>query len=290
MNDDHPTPGSDEELSAALDGELDAERAAALAADPATAARLEQLAAVAAAVAAPVPPLPAATVDDLIAGALEAPVAPAAPAGGRRGPSPLLVAAAITLLVAIGLGLVWSGRDDGATADLATSEQPADEASEASAGADAGDGTAERSTGDGATEEGFSAESGELDSTGAPEATSTAPATGDDAAELVDLGAFPDGDALRAALAAAFPTAVTAPGAGDGTEAPTALQVDRCGEQLQVTLELGAGPQRTGFATVGDAQVLVYEFAAPSFVDASPTTLVAAVGVEACEQVVFFER
>ena len=51
-----------------------------------------------------------------------------------------------------------------------------------------------------------------------------------------------------------------------------------------------APPVQTGYATVDDEPVLVYEFATTSARTNKETTLVAAVGVKACDEVVFFER
>jgi hypothetical protein len=295
---DHPTPpSSDEELSASLDGELDPARTTELTArlevDPALRARRAALASAADRVREPVAPLDAATVDELVANALAAPVVPL-PARATRGPAPWLVAAAITLLVAVGLGLVWSGRDGGASDQASTG---ADASS--SAGATVDESTAERTdpdASDGASTEaldtsGDTAEAPAESSEGAP--TSTIPPMDAAIAPPVDLGTFATGDDLRAALADAFP--VPGPELGSGTSpnatvAPSSEQVERCATQLQVTLELEDGPLQVGYAAVEDAPVLVYEFAADSFADGSPTTLVAAVGTEACEQVVFFER
>ena len=71
---------------------------------------------------------------------------------------------------------------------------------------------------------------------------------------------------------------------------PDDAAIDRCAELLQITLSLEGAPLQTGYATVAGEPVLVYEFAATSSSDGSDTTLVGVVGVDACEQVVIFER
>ncbi len=276
---DQPTPLTDEELSAALDDQADASVAARVAASPEAHARSAELAAAAALVAnAAVPELPATAVDTLINGALDVPLAPAAPRRESRGPRPWLVAAAVAALAAVGLGLVLSGR--GASED------------HASRSSGAGNDVAESTT----------AGDGELDA--APEAFDTASESGSIAGSdtpstlatvgvlpVVDLGAFADGDALREALATSFPTEAARNTTGSSSRAmPADAAVTRCGDQLKVTLELESDPLNAGYATVADSPVLVYEFAAPSFADGSPTTLVAAVGEAACDQVVLFER
>lgn len=275
-----PTPFSDEELSAAIDGDLDADRSAALEADPIARERRDALAAAAQAVARRVDPLDPAVVDGLIAGALDAPLAPAAPRRGSRGPQPWLVAAVVAVLVAVGLGLVWSGRN-------ADQEQ---RASFDTVGASIGAEDSGAAKGDGAD---ASSSASEMES-GAP--TTTAPPASA-LPPAVALGEFASGDDLRSALAEAFPTAdaATTTSGEVGTESsvlapPPAGALERCGDQLEVTLDLDDPPTRTGYATVDGRAVLVYEFDAPSFADGTPTTLVAAVGQDACDQVVIFQR
>jgi hypothetical protein len=293
---DHLTPASpDEELSAAIDGELDPTRAAALdgelAADGARRARRDELARVAARVGVPVAPLSADAVDDLVATALDAPLAPAA-ARPSRGPSPLLVAAAITLLVAVGLGLVWSGRGSETEDRASTSESaPAEVANDAGAGADASAGAATESADEGGTgADSLDSLTGDGTESGAP--TSTIPPTSSAVAAPLELGSFATAEELRTALATTFaPAPATSGEQTERTQAPpTAAQVERCGTQLQVTLELDDVAQQAGYGTVDGEPVLVYEFAAPSFADGSPTTLIAAVGTDSCQQVVLFER
>lgn len=277
MNHDDPHPTiSDEDLSATIDGQADEAIEAAVAADPAATARRDELAAAASALRAlPAPELHQATIDDLVTTALDAPVAPARPARGR-GPSPWLVAAVLVVLVAVGLGLIWNGTHGssdssatkfntvGASINAESSKSASDSAAGSSASGSLADGAA---------------------TTLAP-TTTVPPTAGPTSAGATDLGTYPSADALRSALATGW-----ADTSGSATSpAPTAEALDRCDQQLKVTLSLPAGSQHRGYATVAGKPVLVYEFASTSFKDGSPTTLVAAVGPEACNQVIIFER
>ena len=299
---DHSTP-TDDDLSLAHDGEADAELLARIEASPEAQARLEQLRAASRLVGnAPVPPLADGTVDELIATALDTPVAPArrtSTTSRRRGAAPWLVAASVVLLMAVGLSLVWAGRssdDDQASATKASESADGIEAAGGGSVADSASPSAEERTAAGMVPGGH----------GAP--TTTAAATGSQAVPpIVYLGTYPSGDRLRAATASSFTEALDAsgsplefgdpdPGAG-GEEInrtmpapPAQTAVDRCAEQLQITLSLEAGPLQTGYAVVDDTDVLVYEFATTSARDAKETTLVAAVGADACDEVVLFER
>ncbi|MCB0957915.1 MAG: hypothetical protein KDB04_00115 [Acidimicrobiales bacterium] len=280
-----PTPFSDEELSASIDGELDADRAAAIAADPHARARRDELAAVAALVAAPVAPLPAEAVDQLIAVALDPPAAPPAPARRIRGPQPWLVAAAVVVLVAVGLALVWSGRNDGEQASFTTvGASIADGGGSSATEADgAGDVAADVGAESSSTERG---DANAPTTTAPPLTTATTLAPGGTAAAL-PLGTFASGDEMRAALAEAFPATATPV---EGVEAPPAAAFERCASQLQVTLDLDTDPTHTGYASVAGQVALVYEFATPGFDDGQPTTLVAAVGRDACDPIAIFQR
>lgn len=275
------SPFSDDELSLAIDGELDADRAALLEADPVARARRDALAAAAARVGTAVEPLDATAVDQLIAAALEAPLAPSAPPRTTRGPQPWLVAAAVVALVAVGLGLVWSGRgtqsDQASFQTVGNSISAADEATESGAGS--GRDGAEEAAGSMAE----TAPEASTDTSSAP--TTTAPGL-PVLPDALALGEFASGDELREALADAFPASAQPTSA----EVPSAAALERCATQLQVTLDLAGDPLRTGFATVDGRAVLVYEFEAPAFDDGQPTTLVAAVGSDACDQVAIFQR
>jgi hypothetical protein len=291
---DQPTPLSDDELSAALDGEVDADTQARIDADPEAGARTAELAAASELLAgASVPPLDAATVDDLIGTALDAPVAPARPqsAGQRRGPAPWLVAAGVAVLMAVGLTLIWSGRNDEdqtASFDNVSAEIKSSDSGGASSGSGGGSDAADAPPDHDPTTTGSTADSGEA-------SASTIPPTSTRTLTAVDLGTFADGDALRAELAEGSEDGwVSSEGTvGDGSarsSAPTEDAFDRCAEQLQVTLKLDDPAIRMGYATVADKPVVVYEFPTVSSRTGDPTTLVAAVGVDACEQVIIFER
>ena len=284
-----PTPLSDDELSAALDGEASDEVLAAIDASPDARARQAELGAAAARVAAAtVPPLDADAVDAMITAALDEPVAPSAPSGRRRtGPPVWAVAAGLLLLVATGLALVWSGRQEDQVAFKTVGASIA-------ADEDAGGSTAESSASDQPTagemvlpDHGGTA-SGAGD--GASPSTTTTPETSAAQAPLVFLGEFGSGDELRTALAASFSPSPLASTGDAPVDTPPDAAVDRCQQQLEVTLELEGGPTARGYAVVDGEDVLVYEFDRASFADGTPTQLIAAVGVDACQQVVFFER
>jgi hypothetical protein len=274
---DLPSPSfSDDDLSADLDGELDAETHARIAGDPVARARQAELAAAAAFVATPVSPLDADVADRLVT------TAAATPRRRGRGPTPWLVAAAVILLVAVGMTLVWSGRDTGS--DEASSQRTAADAAEPETELDATEGTEAPPTTlspdaaagalDGATpERGTSSESV---TSGAP---STAPF----------LGSFDDADELRTAFATTLAPADEAEPPAD-VEVPFDEAFTRCAEQLAFTLDLDGDPLASGYAVVDGMLVLVYEWDHESFEDGRPTTLVTAVGRDACDEVALFER
>ncbi|WP_426570664.1 hypothetical protein [Aquihabitans sp. McL0605] len=279
---DHPTSFSDDELSAAIDGEADADLQARIDADPDASARQAELRAASDRVAgSPIEPLPADTVDDLIASALDAPMAPAKPArAARSGPAPWLVAAGVAVLMAIGLSLIWAGRssqDDQASSTAAEASTTA--AAESSAKSDT------RAGGHGSDS---SAADAQLDSsTAAPTTTKSL------AAQATYLGDFATGAKLREALGGggAWTAATGSFGSAKTADVPAAAAIDRCAQQLQVTLSLADPPVQVGYGKVGTDPVLVYEFSTTSVVDKkTPATLVAAVGVDACDQVVIFQR
>ncbi len=282
---DQPLPLTDDDLSAALDGEADAATVARIAEDPAARARQAELAAAAALLrTSRVPDLDAASVDELVATALDTPVAP--PASARRGPAPWMVAAVVAVLLAVGLGLIWSGRNGSEKLDTAGGRV----ASDASSSAETSNKSADTAA--------LSGGSGDAPTTtvipGHGPATTTGPSAplGSGSTDVVALGSFATGDELRTALATSFPetAAVSSDAPETAPATPTTEAVDRCAAQVQVTLSLKGDPLHQGYATVGAKQVLVYEFASTSYANGSPTTLVAAVGAEACDQVVVFER
>lgn len=298
MNDPRP-PLTDDELSSHLDGEGAPDLDARLAADPAATARLDQLRGAADAVHhAAVEPLPADVVDDLVARALEAAVAtggaPSEPGDhvvaplrgrGRTGP-PWLVAAVVLVLMAVGLGLVWSGTRGGSTEDTAT-------------GASAGR-SADEATRDAAAEGAGSTAGADGDASGgqesSPPTTTSAEAglgSADDGVTLPDLGAFETSEELRSSLADAFPASVPA---GPASIAETA--VDRCAGLLREVLPVEGDPTHVGFAQVGGETVLVYEFIATpdegstttTVAGAPATTLTTAVRPAACDPLFVFQR
>lgn len=265
MTDPTPSPFSDEELSASLDGEVTDEVRRAIEADPSAVARREELATAAGAVAAAPEPLSAPQVDDLIATALAEPIAPTAPVRPARSRT-WLVAASIVVLLAVGLGLIWKGRTGTESATEFTTvgksigAESADDAAAGSGGASHGAGAS---------------------STVPPVASSID-------APVAALGTFASGAELRKAVAG-DPDALRA-NPGDKGEGPSAAQLGRCAQQLQVALSIDADPTAYGYATVDGRPVLVYEFPHTSYETNKPTTLVAAVGQDACDEVVFFER
>lgn len=290
---DHPTP-TDDQLSLVLDGEAGEELVARVEADPAARARLEELRRTTDALrASSVPPLDDADVDDLVATALDTPIAPGRPAGPSRSRAvPWLVAASVVILMAVGLALVWSGRStDDEQAGSARSSDANAEATLAESAADA----------DASTASGTS-EGSPLGGHGAPTTVPSPQSSRTADLPLTYLGAYASGDQLREATATSFADAAeatqaaTAPGTGSTTKAdaapaaPKDAAVDRCAQQLQVTLNMKAPPTGAGYATVDGRDVVAYEFATTSARDGKDTTLVAAVGVQACDQVVIFER
>lgn len=294
---DHPTTPTDDELSLAIDGEADAELLARIDASPEAQARLEELRAASALVAgATVPPLGDDVVDDLVSTALDTPIAPEHRADGRRrGAAPWLVAASVVLLMAVGLSLVWAGRSSDEDQASASFSDAATELQETS-GSSGGDAAFSESAED-------RAEAPPAGGHGAPTTVASASPSSADV-PVVFLGSFSSGDRLREATATSFAdalrssdTAAEYDGSGEvddrtnrRTTRPSDEAIDRCAEQLQVTLKLDAGPIQTGYATVDGRDVLVYEFSATSARTEQATTLVAAVGVDACDEVVIFER
>jgi hypothetical protein len=276
------SPFSDDELSADLDGEVAPDVHAAIEADPAAVARRGELARARAAVgAAAVPALDPSVVDDLVGRALDAAddgtVVPLPRAGaGRRGPAPWMVAAAVLLLMAAGLALIYTGRDQDQSAMTVGDDAPSALADE-EAGAEGADG---------------SRPADDLSAAELPQHGAAAPeagiATTVDANDVGFLGAFDDPAALRTAAATQLVASTEAPPA-DATE-PSVESLDRCDQQLRAVLETEATSIERGWALVDGDTVLVYGFERPAFSDGSPTTVVAAVGIAACEQVVLFER
>ncbi len=301
-------PLSDEDLSAALDGMAGPDVEARLQADPSAQERLDALRsasqAVGRAAAAPV----RGTFDALIARAIEvgtapadtppSPAAPTSPDGvvtplaPRRRTSPglqrWLVAAVIVALVAVGLGLVYSGTHDGNTQTTATGAQADrntargedDATSSASEGTDA----AGESSGDGGSDEVPSHDSAEPPLGAIPDADPTA----QQPADLAQLGSFDDVSALRTILRAGFP----ADASNVEGERPTNASVDRCSAFAQTVhgdYSLAPDPDEVGYATIDGDPYLVYEFPVtdPS---AEASKLITAAEPQSCDLLFTFVR
>lgn len=294
-------PPTDDDLSLALDGEADADLLARIEASPGARARLEELRAAQSLLASStVAALDDDVVDDLIASAVDTPIAPQHQRTRRpRGAAPWLVAAAVIVLMAIGLSLVWAGRSSDQDKADASFDAVGAEIEQQAGDAGADSSFSERSSGGRSAPDTVSGGHGAATTSGSPSASADTP--------LLYLGAYASADDLRAATATSLADAQTngetglafgspSPESGDATgfsaeDPPERAGVDRCAEQLQVTLSMKAAPLQTGYATVDGKDVLVYEFATASARDADrETTLVAAVGADACDQVVIFER
>jgi hypothetical protein len=205
----------------------------------------------------------------------------------RAAPPTWLVAAVVAALVAVGLGLVWSGRSQDRT-DTATSTAATSKSAEGAGRDSSGAG----SVADGADEaDGDTSSDAAGGGHGSPATTAVPPTDtqASSAGPAIDLGTFPSTAALRESLRASFPESRNAYRAEDSSS-PTAVAVARCAAQVQVTLSLDDPPTASGVATVAGDRVLVYEFATRSFDDRAPTTLVSAVTVDACDPVLTFER
>ena len=311
-----PPPLDDLQLSDALDGDAGPDVTARLAADPAARARLDQLRAARDLVAAGEgAPLPGATVDRLVAAALDSldatdatdtdPVATGqgddgdsdsdgqgegdsegdgthpivAPGPSRRTGSvpPWLVAAVVLLLLGIGLTLVYTGRD--ADTDVAFD----------TVGSSIADGSAATDAGRSTDEETAALESGDAAAGTAEDASSTtgAPLAGTASAPvLVPLGSFPDPDALRVHLRDGFPEA--APDAAPATETDVDAAF-RCLGKIDGMFNTGSEPAHVGLATVANEPTVVYELPYRTD-DGRDTTLVVAVGELTCIPSLSFQR
>ena len=303
-------PLSDEDLSAALDGMAGPDVEARLRTDPSARERFDALRAASQAIGqTPAPPMPG-TFDALVARAIDigtapadadpSPSAPTSPDGvvtplaPRRRTSPglqrWLVAAVIVALVAIGLGLVYSGTHDGNTQTTATGAQAdrntARSEDDASPSTDEGIDTA--------AESGGADQADQLPSHDAalpPPAVDPDEADDPDAqqpADLDQLGSFDDKSALRTVLRAGFPTdAALVEG-----DRPTNASVDRCSNFAQTILgdySLGSEPDEVGYATIAGSQYLVYEFPVtdPS---GDTTKLITAAEPNSCDLLFTFVR
>ena len=93
---------------------------------------------------------------------------------------------------------------------------------------------------------------------------------------------------VRTAFPATTPPNVARSQASATERTPAVL--DRCGALMQTLLRLTKPANRWGVATIGGQSALVYEFSGPSFKTGKATTIVAAVGPQACNPIVTFER
>ncbi|MCU1497609.1 MAG: hypothetical protein JWM47_1562 [Acidimicrobiales bacterium] len=299
-------PLTDEDLSALLDGASADGVAERVEADPRARARLDALRAAREAVAgATVAGLDRSAVDQLIGRALavadEPTAGPDAGTGGvvaplrpsRRHPGgvpPLLVAAAVVLLVGVGLVLVWSGR--GGTPD----RDAASRATEITATADGADSGAKSSTAGAGDAKGAPATptQQELSPYSPPTTAATDATAGSNgyAAGLVELGRFETPEDLRGALKAGFPTAARSTdlwaerGDADLTEA----SVDRCDALVRALFEIEGQARQRGVATVDGATALVYTYAYTLDEEPDVTTLTAAADTKSCNVLVSFVR
>lgn len=279
---DETRPVSDEDVSSVVDGLADDDTAARVRAQ--AGARLTAFEDSRRLVGeAGVAPLPADIVDELVANAVaaltdeakddvsstESITTPQQPVRDRaRTAVPAwLVAAAVVVMMAIGITLIGTGRNNETASKFTTvgSSISADDSR--------------------AAEE--SAASAPSADAGAAATTTVAGATAgsvSDATSVTELGDFADPDALRVALRVGF-GALDAP----SRELPTVV-VERCQSQAEVTLALTGDPTNVGVATVAKREVLVYVY--PYQVDDHPdvTQIVVARGRDACDPVLTFQR
>ncbi len=275
MADDPRTPasgpaGADDELvTAVLDGEATEAEVDRVRSDPALAARLEQFRQAAAALADPPPPLPDDQRRAVLEGALAAgrdagegpqapkPVGPIAPRRSRRHvPPAFLVAAAVIVMVAVGLALVLNGRGeqnrDSRASSKATSSDTFSQASGDSQ-AKAGSGTADKTA---------AAQGGEGPHAGGTQQAPTS-AAGEGRPALPYLGTFTNADQLRSALGALDPTTLrpTEPSTPpDASGSYTQAQLQRCAQIPRGYEQQLGQPFAYAYANVNGDSVVVISF------------------------------
>lgn len=284
MTDDPHDSGSDDELlSADIDGETSPSEHARIEADPGLVARRRELRAAADVAGRPPDPLPAGAVDALVARALDtlgaAPLAPPVatsipppPTGPPVAPppppiplvrtrriTPLLVAAAVVAVVAIGVGVIVATKSP--TKETNTAVRRSDR------------------------------------SAAAPKAVSPTggggpPTTAQDSREgpfLGFIGRFSSAAALRTASKIGLPPETHTGASGVRISAG---QADRCAGVLEARdPRLRPSGRRTPLsATIAADPVIVYEYEVRSITGDRPTTRVVAVGVAACDERLNFER
>ncbi|MEO6987225.1 MAG: hypothetical protein ABI239_01100 [Aquihabitans sp.] len=289
-------PLSDEDLSAALDGMAEPDVEARIQADPSARARLDALRAASETIGrGSAPTLDANTVDALIAQAIEVGNSPAedgepssapqvspdgvvTPLAPRRrsgtGTQRWLVAAVIVVLMAIGLGLVYSGTRSPQNETAAVSTQNERAASSSDTAEPAADGA------DAAMPDHFDTEA----SGAAPEAD----ASDQEPAALDQLGSFDDIRSLRSELRDGFPPD-SAPVVGDR---PSNISVDRCNNFIQTVLgnmSPAPEPEALGYVSVDGDPYLVYEY---SITDSSTSgsKLITAANPDSCDLLFNFVR
>ncbi len=298
---DPPTPLSDEELSAVIDGEAEPDVTARFTADPTARQRAADLQEASDLLRRTmVEPLSAGTVDDLVARALghldsqadgtdaetdgadpdgDAADRPTVDAGSpnvvaftrpeppaRRGNTRWLVAAVVAVLAGLGLTLVYNGTRPTLNEDASVAQSPG-------------------STAGSAPEEDLP--------DGAGDATPATPGDTSNAVRpaspYVDLGPFDTQADLRERLKTAFPTGPLL--AEDA--APSADAVNRCAQQvyeLFASEGIATAPTRSGVAVLDGEQVMVFEFAITEPDATFEDLVVATTSVDVCEPTMSFVR
>lgn len=284
-----PPPLTDEDLSAYLDDEVSPEVRARIEGDPKARERAQVLGRARDALrVAPVAPLSDDVVDSMIGRAIQeldspddAPVAPPASIQQRRRgrtsqSATWMVAASVVALVAIGIGLIWSGVESTETTDTADVAADAPTDTEGQAARQSPEAVEEGATADAIFEE--------------------RPAASLEPAQVVDLGSHDSDAALRRSLAGGFaPDADPVPADEVATEAalaPTPItvgQLDSCIQQLGVRHGHDAEITDVGVAGVDDERYLVFDMVVED--DEAGDHLVAVVSVDhGCSPLITFYR
>lgn len=301
-------PLSDEDLSAALDGMAGPDVEARIQADPSALARLGALRAASEAIG-DAPTVGPEAFDALIIRAIEVGTDPAAdartedatvvtppttpdgvvtPLAPRRrvsaGAQRWLVAAAVVALVAIGLGLVYSGTRDNRTQTAATGIQQDRNAASGETDATASRDDGKESSGAEANDHAFDAAPGQSGAEAVPELEADAM----EPADLHQLGSFEDVSSLRTMLRAGFPQdAPTVEG-----DRPNNAAVTRCNDFIQTVLgdvSLSPDPDEVGQATVDGDEYLIYEFSVTDNADVG-SKLITAAEPQSCDLLFTFVR
>jgi hypothetical protein len=319
---DPPEPLTDEYLSASLDGEATSPEGEAsapddasarpavdrIASDPAAAARHEQLREAARVIGRDVAPLADEVVDDLVTEALASAdqdqddnadpdpedVAVPVRTGRRRSGPPLWsVAAALVVLVALGLSLIYRGTSGDRHGETATtaSTQPATATESAASPTSSVSGSKARSksnTTDGAATNfdavNPDATGPQLSGSGSspvPQAKQVAPK-----GPVLDLGEYASKDALRQATRKGFPKALPL----RHSVQVSLAQVVRCAGLIDNSPLPVRQRITQAAATVDGTAVLVYQYKATPSSSGAPRTLIVTMGPAACDpELVFFQ-